>query len=54
MEIKRMGHKYTVVPQKNGLYLAVMILSIHDNFNDAVNAMLDAMEKCHRRDIIDP
>lgn len=45
MEIRRLGHRYTVVPQKKGSFMAVMILSIHDNFNDAVDAMLDAMEK---------
>jgi len=45
MEIKRMGHKYTVVPQKNGEYLAVMIISEHDNLMDAMHAILEAMDK---------
>jgi len=45
MEIKRLGHKYTVVPQKNGSYMTVMILSIHDNFDDAIDAVFAAMKK---------
>ncbi len=45
MVIKRIGHKYTVVPQKNGLYQAVMILSMHDNFDEALDAVFDAMDK---------
>lgn len=45
MELKPIGHKYTVVPQNNGKYLAVMILSEHDNSNDAFNATYEAMKK---------
>ena len=42
MKIKRVGHRYTVVPHNSGKYLAVMILSEHDNFNDAVSATLSS------------
>jgi len=45
MKIKRVGHRYTVVPHNSGKYLAVMILSEHDNLNDAINAMLEALDK---------
>ena len=43
MVIRRVGHKYTVVLQAGGKYLAVMILSEHDNLDDAINATLDAL-----------
>ncbi len=45
MRIKFVGHKYTVIPQDNGKYLAVMILSEHENYNDALKATLEAMKK---------
>jgi uncharacterized protein YdcH (DUF465 family) len=45
MVIRRVGHKYTVVLQAGGKYLAVMILSEHDNLDDAINATLDALDK---------
>ncbi len=45
MEIRRIGHKYTVVPQNNGEYLAVMIISVHDNLRDGIKAILEAMDK---------
>lgn len=45
MEIKPIGHRYTVIPHYSGKYLAVMIISEHDNFNDAVSATLEAMNK---------
>ncbi|NLC69100.1 MAG: hypothetical protein GX754_10075 [Clostridiaceae bacterium] len=45
MEIKPIGHKYSIIPTNYGKHLAVMILSEHDNEIDAVNAALDAMEK---------
>jgi hypothetical protein len=45
VKIEQIGHKYTVVPQNNGKYLAVMILSEHDNLNDAINATLEALNK---------
>lgn len=45
MDIRPVGHKYTVIPQDNGKYLAVMILSEHDNLDDALNATFEAMEK---------
>ena len=45
MKIKPVGHRYTVIPQNNGKYLAVMILSEHDNSNDALEAALEAMDK---------
>jgi len=45
MKIKPIGHKYTAIPERNGGYLAVMILSEHDNLNDTLEAMFEAMEK---------
>jgi len=45
VDIKPVGHKYTVIHENNGKYLAVMILSEHDNLNDAFNATLEAMNK---------
>jgi len=45
VKIKRVGHRYTVVPHNSGKYLAVMILSEHDNFYDAISATLEAMDK---------
>jgi hypothetical protein len=45
VEIKPIGHRYTIVPLDNGRYRAVMILSEHDNFDDAIGAMLEAMDK---------
>jgi malonyl CoA-acyl carrier protein transacylase len=45
VKIERVGHKYTVVPHNSGKYRVVMILSEHDNLNDAINAMLEALNK---------
>jgi len=45
VKIERVGHKYTVVPKDNGEYMAVMILSEHDNYSDALKATLEAMDK---------
>jgi len=42
MEIKRTGHQYTVV-KLHGKHCAVMILSEHDNEEDALNAVFDAI-----------
>jgi hypothetical protein len=40
-----MTRKYTVIKNGNGKYLAVMILSEHDTEDDALTAMLSAMNK---------
>lgn len=45
MELKPIGHKYTVIPEDNGSYLAFMIISEHDNPDDAFRATLKAMKK---------
>lgn len=39
------SHKYTVIPEKDGKYMAVMILSEHDQENDAYRAIIEAMNK---------
>ena len=44
MKIKPIGHRYTIVPLDDGRYRAVMIISEHDNFDDAIGAMLEAMD----------
>ena len=45
MEIKPVGNKYTVIQQNNGKFLAVMILSEHDNFDDAFDATFKATKQ---------
>jgi hypothetical protein len=45
MELKAIGHKYTVISQDNGSYLAVMIVSEHNNPDDAFKATLEVMKK---------
>lgn len=44
MDLKPIGHVYTVVP-RDGKYLAVMILSEHDNEEDAFRASFAAMKE---------
>ncbi|MGI6188274.1 MAG: hypothetical protein GX041_06655 [Clostridiales bacterium] len=45
MVLAPVGYKYTVIPKDNDKYLAVMIISEHDNYSDALKAALDAMRK---------
>jgi hypothetical protein len=45
MELKPIGHKYTVIHEDNGSYLAVMIISEHDNRDDAFKATFEVMKK---------
>jgi len=50
MEIKRTGRPYTVV-KLHGKYCAVMILSEHDNEEDALNAVLDELLKGNNEEL---
>ena len=45
MVLAPVGYKYTVIPKDNDKYLAVMIISEHDNYSDALKAALDAMRR---------
>lgn len=45
MKIKPIGHRYIIFPLDDGRYRAVMIISEHDNLNDAIGAMFGAMDK---------
>lgn len=45
MELKPIGHGYTIIPQDDGTYQVAMIISEHDNEHEAITAMLEAMRK---------
>ncbi len=45
MELKPIGHQYSVINRDDGSYAAVMILSEHDNLSDALGAMLKVMKE---------
>ena len=45
MNLEPMGHAYKIIQDVNGKYLAVMIISEHDSHEEAVEAILEAMNK---------
>lgn len=45
MELKLTESKYTVISRESGKYLAVRILSEHNNLYDALDAMFEAMNE---------
>jgi delta-aminolevulinic acid dehydratase/porphobilinogen synthase len=45
MELQPIGHQYKVIRENNETYLAVMIISEHDNRDDAFNSMFEVMKK---------
>ncbi|GEM_PF-689765 len=45
MKITHVGHKYAVLPHDGGKYLAIKVLSEHENLDDAIRTVLDAMKK---------
>ncbi|NSW90675.1 MAG: hypothetical protein HPY74_08380 [Firmicutes bacterium] len=54
MELKLMGHGYTIIPQDDGTYQVAMILSEHDNEDEAITARLEAMKYVWKWDVSIP
>jgi hypothetical protein len=52
MDFRPIGHVYQVIPKEDGKYMAVMILSEHDNQHDAFRAMYEAMKR-ESKEILD-
>ena len=45
MNIRKTGHAYTIIPVCGKKYRVAMILSEHDTFEEAMEALMDAMKK---------
>ena len=45
MDVKRVGHRYTIIEGGSKRYQAVMVLSDHETLDEALEAMFEALAK---------